>query len=128
MARKAAAREPITAWLGEEIRLIKGQLSFEGSLRIDGTIVDGRLSGPTLIVGQGARVSGRIEVQSLVVYGHVEGRVRVKESATIATGGVFAGEMVLDRPVLTVEDGGLFEGRVRLARARTEPAAATEPR
>lgn len=114
MARRAGSREPITAWLGEEIRLEKGRISFEGSLRIDGTIVDGRLAGPVLIVGRGASVTGHIAVQNLVVYGRVNARAHVTESAVVAAGGVFAGEMVLERPVLTVEDGGQFEGRVRM--------------
>lgn len=118
MARQGAGpRESITAWLGEEIRLERGRLSFEGSLRIDGTIVDGRLAGPMLIVGRGATVTGRIDVQNLVVYGRVNAHAHVKESAVIAPGGLFSGEMVLERPVLTVEDGGQFEGRVRMVSA-----------
>ena len=111
---RRSGREAISAWLGDEIRLEKGQLSFEGALRIDGTIVDGKLSGPVLIVGQGARVSGQIKVRSLVVYGRVNARAHVAESAVIAPGGFFAGEMVLERPTLTVEDGGVFQGRVRM--------------
>lgn len=119
---RRAAREPINAWLGDEIRLEKGHLTFEGSLRIDGTIVDGRLSGPVLIVGQGARVSGRIHVRSLIIYGRVNARAHVAETAVIAPGGHFAGEMVLERPTLTVEDGGVFQGRVRMVSSVSKPA------
>ncbi len=115
MARRAA-REAITAWLGEEIRLERGKLSFDGSLRIDGTFVDGTLTGPVLIVGKGAKVSGKVRVKQLIVYGRIDARAYVLESATIAAGGVFSGEVVLEKPVLTVEEGGVFQGRVRMAR------------
>lgn len=128
MARRAAPREPMTAWLGQEIRLERGRLSFEGSLRIDGTIVDGHLTGPQLVVGAGATVTGRITVENLVVYGNVNARAHVSESAVIAPGGVFAGEMVLERPILMVEEGGRFEGRVRMvgpARRRSSSSASS---
>lgn len=121
MVRRGASREPINAWLGEEIRLEKGRLVFQGSLRVDGTITDGRLTGPVLIVGQGGKITGQIQVQSLVVYGRVDARAHVVESVTIAPGGVFSGELVLERPVLTVEDGGRFQGRVRMASSGRRP-------
>ena len=114
MPRRAGPREPIKAWLGDEIRLEKGQLTFDGGLQVDGTVVDGRLAGPVLIVGPAAKVSGRINVRSLIVYGRVDARAHVAESVVIAPGGHFTGEMVLERPVLTVEDGGVFQGRVRM--------------
>lgn len=114
MPRRTSPREPIKAWLGDEIQLEKGRLTFDGGLQIDGTVVDGRLAGPLLIVGPAARVTGRISVRSLIVYGRVHARAHVAESAVIAPGGHFTGEMVLERPTLTVEDGGVFQGRVRM--------------
>ncbi|HNX20491.1 MAG TPA: polymer-forming cytoskeletal protein [Acidobacteriota bacterium] len=122
MPRRPAARDAIGAWLGEGIRLDKGVLAFEGGLRVDGQIDGARIEGPLLVVGRGAKVAGRVRVRRLVVYGRVEGKAHVGEAVQIAAGGVFAGDLVLEQPTLDVEDGGRFEGRVRIAKPRAKKA------
>lgn len=107
-------RSPLAAWLGEDIRLDGGTLRFAGSLRIDGQVIDGHFAGPSLVVGEGARISGRVDVERLEVYGKLDGHARVGESAIIARGGTFSGEMSLRSPSLTVHEGGEFRGRVRM--------------
>lgn len=107
----------IDAWLGHQIVMEGGGLRFEGTLRIDGEVLDGSLSGPTLVIGESARVTGSIDVDRLEVYGRVDARAKVGSSATIAPGGLFEGEMVLREPALSVEEGGRFKGKVRMESA-----------
>ncbi|UCF68703.1 MAG: polymer-forming cytoskeletal protein [Acidobacteriota bacterium] len=111
------AKGPINVWIGSGNRLAGGRLRFLGSLRVDGEIHDGEVSGPTLIVGEGARVSGRVAVGRLIVYGRADVAARVRELVLIARGGRFDGSLILERPVLTVEDGGTFCGQVRMVDA-----------
>ncbi|GEM_PF-3340546 len=116
MSRPKAGRGPINAWIGEEIVVTGGTVSFEGVLRVDGRMRDGVLVGEGLVVGEKARVAGRVEVDDLQVHGALEGTAVVRRSAVIAAGGSFHGEMILERPVLSVEEGGTFQGRVRTLR------------
>jgi len=119
-----ADRRPINAWIGEEIVVTGGTVTFEGVLRVDGRVRDAQLVGQGLIVGERARVAGRIEVDELAVHGTLEGTAVVRRSAVISPGGAFRGEMILERPVLEVQEGGTFEGRVRTVR-RPDPESGT---
>lgn len=110
-------RSALAAWLGEDIRMDGGTLRFAGSLRVDGQVFDGNFSGPSLVIGEAARISGRIDVERLEVYGKLDGHARVGLSAVIAPGGVFTGEMLLASPSLVVQEGGEFRGRVRMDEA-----------
>lgn len=127
---RTGRNEGVITWLGEEIRLERGRLDFEGSLRVDGEVVEGHLHGPTLIVSEQARISGSIDVERLIVYGHVDASAKVSESALIAKGGEFNGELTLVDPVLTLEEGGRFHGQVRMQprRAATVGKLTASPR
>lgn len=119
LGRSSDRGEPINAWLGREIRLEGGELRFEGCLRIDGSIVSGSLAGPSLVVGEQASVSGRLDVGRLTVYGRVEAEAVVAEEVFIAPDGEFRGDLRLRTPQLTVEDGGTLQASVHVQ----EPAA-----
>jgi cytoskeletal protein CcmA (bactofilin family) len=114
LGRSSERSEPINAWLGREIRLEGGELSFEGCLRIDGAIVSGSLTGPSLVVGEEASVSGRLEVGRLTVYGRVDAEALVADEVLIAPAGEFRGDLRLRTPQLTVEDGGTLNASVRV--------------
>jgi cytoskeletal protein CcmA (bactofilin family) len=115
---KSAARgEPINAWLGREIRLEGGELHFDGCLRLDGEVLAGSLSGPSLVVGEGARVSGRLEVRRLTVYGQVEAEARVSEEVWVAPDGALHGDLTLGTSRVTIEDGATLEARVHVQQA-----------
>jgi len=100
--------------IGEGTHLAGGELRFEGTLRIEGVVEDVKLSGHALVVGEKGRVTGRIEVASLAVYGQFDGHVLVRESVMIASGGKFTGELEMLRPSLSVQEGGVFQGNVKI--------------
>lgn len=117
MIKAGTGGGPIDAWLGTESRLLGGKLEFKGCLRIDGEAGGTEILGASLVVGEGARVSGHLDVEQLTVLGRFEGTARVGEAAVIAKGGRFTGEIILKKPVLSVQEGGSFQGKVRLADA-----------
>ncbi|HHC71522.1 MAG TPA: polymer-forming cytoskeletal protein [Thiotrichales bacterium] len=121
--RSLVRGEAINAWLGEEVRLSGGVLHFAGCLRIDGRLSGVTLEGGVLVVGEQASVSGRLEVDELIVFGVVDAVARVRNVVRIAAGGLFRGEMQLLRPGLRVEEGGRFQARVSAA----EPPKPTAP-
>ena len=90
---------------------IKGELSFKGKARIDGTI-NGNIEGEHLILSETGKVIGDINVSSFNCYGSLEGNVK----ATMLTarkncslhGKIEAGN-------LTVEPGASIQGEIKAA-------------
>ncbi|HWO42872.1 MAG TPA: polymer-forming cytoskeletal protein [Candidatus Eisenbacteria bacterium] len=87
---------------------VSGQLSFQGSARIDGS-VDGeiRCQG-TLIVGEGAEVKARISGDTVVIRGRVEGNVSAKEKLELAAPARLYGNV--NTPRLVIAEGVVFDG------------------
>lgn len=87
----------------------EGKLTFEGTVRIDGTLRGEVFSDDVLIVGEGARVEAEIDVGEIIVQGAVVGNIRAKRSIEILTPGRVKGD--LTTPNLQIDKGVIFEGR-----------------
>ena len=90
---------------------IKGEISFKGKARIDGTI-NGNIEGEHLILSESGRINGDITVVSFNCYGHIEGNIKAnmltaRKSCSI-TGKLEAGS-------LTVEPGAAMKGEIQVA-------------
>ena len=87
----------------------EGKLTFEGTVRIDGTLRGEVFSDDVLIVGEGARVEAEIDVGEIIVQGAVQGNIRAKRSIELLTPGRVKGD--LTTPSLQIDKGVIFEGR-----------------
>lgn len=87
----------------------EGKLTFEGTVRIDGTLRGEVFSDDVLIVGEGARVEAEIDVGEIIVQGVVVGNIRAKRSIELLTPGRVKGD--LTTPSLQIDKGVIFEGR-----------------
>jgi cytoskeletal protein CcmA (bactofilin family) len=87
---------------------VTGQLSFQGSARIDGS-VDGeiRCQG-TLTIGEGADVKARISGETVVIRGRVEGNVTANAKVELAAPARLYGN--LTAPRLFIAEGVIFDG------------------
>ena len=104
---KGILGEDVTAVLGKGCSF-KGDLSFEGSMRIDGHF-EGNITGTgTLVIGEGAHIEADIDVGSLHISGEVTGTIQVKEKIKIYDTGRLIGN--LKAMLLAIEEGGMFEG------------------
>ena len=105
----------------------EGKLTFEGTVRIDGTLRGEVFSDDVLIVGEGARVEAEVDVGEIIIQGTVMGNIRAKRSIEILTPGRVKGD--LTTPSLQIDKGVIFEGRsfmenaVSTAAPRPAPAA-----
>jgi cytoskeletal protein CcmA (bactofilin family) len=100
---------------------IKGELSFDDSFRVDGS-VNGKVSSEgELVVGEQGLVEGEIEVGTLYVSGTVRARVRASKRLEITAKGRVYGE--LSTPALIIEEGAHFEGSCVMDRAADERAS-----
>jgi cytoskeletal protein CcmA (bactofilin family) len=95
---------------------VTGQLSFQGSARIDGS-VDGeiRCQG-TLTIGEGAEVKARISGDTVVIRGRVEGNVAAKARIELVAPARLYGN--LSTPRLFIAEGVIFDGDCSMGVAR----------
>ncbi len=113
-----------TTVVGQGMR-VRGDLTGDGDL-----VVHGNVEG-TITLGGGLRISatGRVDAEVIAsrvhVAGVLEGRVQATQQVAIAKTGTLTG---LVRGLLTVEEGGVFQGRLEVdtpaERASTTPGSA----
>lgn len=93
----------------------EGKLCFQGTVRIGGSFRGEIYTPDTLIVGEGARVQGKIEAGIVIISGEVNGSVRAKYRVEIHRPAVFRGDILT--PSLSVDEGVIFEGQSKMAHA-----------
>lgn len=108
------------ACLGASL-VVKGEISGGEDLQIDCT-VEGPISlqGQRLTVGHSAHLNSEILAREVVVYGNVEGNLRVRDRVEIKKDGSVIGDITTAR--ISIEDGAYFKGRIEIDRAN-QPVA-----
>jgi len=89
----------------------KGDLNFEGAVRIDGNF-EGNIrstNGGTLIVSEVANITGEVDVPNLVLHGTVNGNVRTSESLKMSASGRLNGDV--EYRMLSLNEGASINGR-----------------
>jgi cytoskeletal protein CcmA (bactofilin family) len=95
--------------------VMKGEISFKETLRIDGRFEGTIRSGKNLIVGESANVDAEIEVESLYVSGTLRGSARVSNRIELAS--TARVQSNLSTSTLRVEEGALFTGHCSMGQA-----------
>ncbi len=92
--------------------VIRGELEFSSSFRVDGRIEGKVRSSSELIIGDGGVVDGEVNVARCSVGGEVRGTITATERVVLhATARVFA---EIHTPALVMEEGALLEGKVSM--------------
>ena len=87
---------------------VSGQLTFQGSARIEGS-VDGEIQcHGTLTIGERAEVRAKISGDVVVIRGKVEGNVVAKEKVELVAPARLFGD--IDTPRLVITEGVVFDG------------------
>ncbi|MEA3464760.1 MAG: polymer-forming cytoskeletal protein [Thermodesulfobacteriota bacterium] len=107
-SKKDKNPEVLTTVLGEGTE-ITGEMSFQGTMRIDGQF-DGNLCGEHLIISAKGKVVGDVIAQSCVCYGQVDGNLTV-EALHVKQGGRIDGTVSTND--LAVELGSALNGEVK---------------
>lgn len=121
--KPSPASEEISGYFGKEV-VFEGKMTFEGIFRLDGKFEGEIFESGSLIVGETAVIKGKIEANTIVINGHVEGEVSAKARVEIHPTGKFFGNLVT--PTLTIEEGGVFDGYCKME-GRTNKGREEEP-
>jgi len=114
ISKKPADTGQVGGMLGEGVS-VEGSLTFNQTFRVDGSFSGKILRSDRLVVGEKGKVTGELDVNSLVVYGKVEGILKVKGAVEIHPKGWIKGELEMTSPLLTVMEGGMIEGQLSLS-------------
>ena len=91
---------------------IKGLLTFSEELLLDGKVEGDVSSSGPLIIGEHAYVKGTVSTQSIVVRGHVEGNITVKERCDVKSTATILGNITAG--TFSIEAGATFCGHSRV--------------
>ncbi|MBN2724588.1 MAG: polymer-forming cytoskeletal protein [Deltaproteobacteria bacterium] len=116
---KKKENSDVTTLIGEGTTL-KGELSFEGVVRIDG-IFSGKIVAPkaVLIIGPKGRVDGEIKLLELNLLGSFNGKIDISGLCRMISGCNFSGE--LKTGSISVEDGSVFNGTCQMVSDEKKP-------
>jgi cytoskeletal protein CcmA (bactofilin family) len=103
-----AASEPRLVGQLHKGSRITGQLAFEGSVRIDGSVEGEIRCLETLTIGEGAEVRARISSRVVIIRGKVEGNVTAKDKIELLAPGRLFGNVSTPRLIIT--EGVVFDG------------------
>jgi cytoskeletal protein CcmA (bactofilin family) len=89
----------------------KGELNFEGVVRIDGNF-EGMIrstNNGTLIASEVAHITGEVDVPNLILHGTINGNVRVIENLKMSATGKLDGDV--EYGVMSLSEGAWINGR-----------------
>ena len=102
----------ISAFVGKGVEF-KGTISYSGTVRIDGYL-DGEIhTDGVLLIGEEAVIQAKITAGTVVCKGKITGDVIAKECVKLRAPAVLNGSV--KTPVLSIEDGVLFNGALEMA-------------
>jgi cytoskeletal protein CcmA (bactofilin family) len=90
---------------------LTGELTFSGTLRVDGAVHGSISTSDLLIVGDKASVNADIKAGEVQIYGAVFGNIAGDRRVEIYSTGRLRGDV--RTPQLVIEEGGRFEGHSR---------------
>ena len=111
--------EDIIAFVGKGVEF-KGVISYSGTVRIDGYL-DGEIhTDGVLLIGDEAVIQAKVTAGTIVCKGKITGDIAAKERVKLRAPAVFNGSM--KTPVLSMEDGVLFNGGLEMTQGIREGA------
>ena len=107
----------ICAFVGKGVEF-KGTISYSGTVKIDGYL-DGEIhTDGVLLSGEDAVIQAKITAGTIVCKGKVTGDIVAKECVKLRAPAVMNGSV--KSPVLSMEDGVLFNGALEMAHSVRE--------
>jgi cytoskeletal protein CcmA (bactofilin family) len=95
--------------------VFKGELSSQGTVRIDGRF-EGNIAADCVIIGETGAMLGDVVSKVLIAGGKLNGNVRASDSVEIQPKGEVYGDIIATR--LAVAEGAVFEGRSSMQKNR----------
>lgn len=116
LGRQEAA-EDVSAFVGKGVEF-KGTISYNGTVRIDGSL-DGEIhTEGVLLVGEEAVITAKVTAGTIVCKGKITGDVVAKEKIKLRAPAIVNGG--IKTPMLSIEEGVLFNGTLEMSQGIRE--------
>jgi len=103
---------------------MKGDISSNGDLRIDGTLVGNIHCSAKVVIGANGNVQGDINGQTADIMGKVSGTIKVKDLLQLKGGSVVNGNIEASK--LQIEPTASFNGECHMTQAAATAASAAK--
>jgi cytoskeletal protein CcmA (bactofilin family) len=109
--------EDVSAFVGKGVEF-KGTITYNGTVRIDGSL-DGEIhTEGVLLVGEEAVITAKVTAGTIVCKGKITGDIHAKEKIKLRAPAVVSGGV--KTPMLSIEEGVLFNGTLEMAQGVRE--------
>ncbi len=88
--------------------IIKGDITANGDIRIDGELIGNIDAKGRLVIGPKGKVDGEINCSNIEISGYIKGKITVSEILTMKASAHIYGDVVAGK--LSVEPGSIFTG------------------
>ena len=116
--RLPASSDNLNAFLGEGTSF-NGNLTFEGTVRIDGKLEGEIFTKDTLVIGETATVKASIRAGMIVISGTVQGNITAEKKVELHTSARLYGN--ISTPLLSIAEGVVFEGSCTMGKKSGKP-------
>lgn len=88
---------------------IKGDISSEGNIRVDGTFYGNIISKGEVVIGETAVFTGNITSSAVIIFGMVKGNIKSDGRLEIMSTGKLYGD--IDVKTVSIKEGAVFKGQ-----------------
>ncbi len=113
VSTEGEAGQGVNAFVGKGVEF-KGIISYNGTVRIDGTMEGEIYTEGTLLVGEEAVITATVSAGTIICKGKITGDIQAKERVKLRTPAVLNGSVTT--PTLSMEEGVLFNGSCEMSR------------
>jgi cytoskeletal protein CcmA (bactofilin family) len=100
--------------------VIKGEITSDSDLRIDGRIEGNLICKGKLVLGQEGVIKGEVFCQNAEIMGKIEGKMQVAELLSLKSTAKIQGDIKTSR--LAIEPNAIFSGTCDMAKTVSQPA------
>ena len=116
--RLPTGNDNLNAFLGEGTSF-NGNLTFEGTVRIDGKLEGEIFTKDTLVIGETAAVKAAIRAGMIVISGTVQGNITAEKKVELHSSARLYGN--ISTPLLSIAEGVVFEGSCTMGKKTGKP-------
>ena len=114
--------QDVSAFVGKGV-IFKGVITYNGTVRIDGTLEGEIHTDGVLLVGEEAVITAKVTAGTIVCKGKITGDIHARDKMKLRAPAIINGWVTT--PMLSMEDGVVFNGTLEMEQAA--PTSQREP-
>ncbi len=114
--------DDVSAFVGKGV-VFKGTITYNGTVRIDGTL-DGEINTDgVLLVGEEAVITAKVTAGTIVCKGKITGEIQARDKMKLRAPAILNGGITT--PVLSIEEGVTINGTLEMTKAAVDESRET---